>query len=206
MALPLLLLLGCASDTSQFVTPEVFSKSKVGQIDAQKLRAGDTIEIAVEVSGKKEVPLTEVKLDYDGSILAPLVGDIDLNVLTLAEARAKLEDSYKRIFVASPLITIRLADKGIGEWGYVTVLGMVRSPGRLPIASIGGMNLSDSLQAAGGFDQSANMQAVVVTRKTSDGELLQCRCDLTELGKTGSGQYDLILFDGDIVYVPERLF
>jgi protein involved in polysaccharide export with SLBB domain len=188
------------------VTPEVFSQSRVAQQQARVLRPGDEIEFGVEVNGIKEVPLSIVKLNYDGSILAPLIGDVDLDSLTLAQARTKLEKSYGKIFVAPPLITIRLPGDVAGEWGYVTVLGLVRNPGRLPVASIAGMNLSDALHGAGGFDQSANMQAVVVTRKASDGQLLQCECDITRLGRTGSGQYDLVLFDEDIVYVPERLF
>jgi protein involved in polysaccharide export with SLBB domain len=131
---------------------------------------------------------------------------VNLDKLTLAQARTLLEEKYSRIFVAPPLITIRLADEEVGEWGYITVLGLVRSPGRLAVASIAGMNLSDALHEAGGFDQSANMQSVVVTRKTDDQQLVQCECDMTKLGRTGSGEYDLVLFDGDIVYVPERLF
>lgn len=188
------------------VSPETFAQSRSGQVQARVLHPGDAIELAVEVNGNKEVPLSRVELAYDGSIPAPLVGNANLDKLTLAEARAALEVMYSRIFVAPPLITIRLADEDVGEWGYVTVLGLVRSPGRLAIASIEGMNLSDALHEAGGFDQNANMQGVVVTRKTSDQKLVQCECDITKLGRTGSGQYDLVLFDGDIVFVPERLF
>lgn len=198
--------MGCVTENTQLVSPEVFSRSHAGQIQARILRPGDAIELAVEVNGKKEVPLSRVELAYDGSIPAPLVGNISMDSLTLAQARSILEKRYSKIFVAPPLITIRLADEDVGEWGYVTVLGLVRSPGRLAVASIVGMTLSDALHEAGGFDQSANMQGVVVTRKTPNGDLIQCECDMTKLGQTGSGQYDLVLFDGDIVYIPERLF
>jgi len=206
IGLALFLLQGCVSSNTQEVTAEVFSRTSVGHIKARTLNPGDEIEFSVEVSGVQEVPLSVAKLDYSGSVTVPLIGSVKLGSLTLAQARSALEKGYGKIFVAAPLITLRLAGEVVGEWGYVTVLGLVRSPGRIPIDSLAGINLSDALHAAGGFDQSANMQSIVVTRKTVDGELIQCKCDITKLGLTGSEQYDLTLFNGDVVYVPERLF
>jgi protein involved in polysaccharide export with SLBB domain len=206
IGLALFLLQGCVSRNTQEVTAEVFSRTSVGHIEARTLNSGDEIEFSVEVSGVREVPLSVAKLDYSGSVTVPLIGSVKLGSLTLAQARSALEKGYGKIFVATPLITLRLAGEVVGEWGYVTVLGLVRSPGRIPIDSVAGINLSDALHAAGGFDQSANMQSIIVTRKTARGELIQCKCDITKLGLTGSEQYDLTLFNGDVVYVPERLF
>lgn len=206
LGLALMLMAGCVSNDAHVVTPEEFSRSRVGRIEARKLRPGDEIEFAVEVNGTQEVPLSGVRLDYDGSILAPLIGDIHLDSLTLVQARSALEEGYGRIFVTPPLITLRLADKEVGEWGYVTVLGQIRNPGRFPISSSAGMNLSDALHAAGGFGENANMHEIVATRNVVDGKQIQCMCDIAQLGKVGSGYSDLVLFSGDIVYVPERLF
>ena len=206
LGLSLMLMVGCVSNDAHVVTPEVFSQSRTGQIEARKLRPGDMIEFSVEVNGVPEVPLTKVQLGYDGVALAPLVGDVQLDLLTLAQARLALEKVYGRIFVASPLIRLNLANAEAGEWGYVTVLGQVRNPGRFPISSIAGMNLSDALYEAGGFGENANLREVIATRNTDDGGQVQCVSDITQLGKVDSGHCDLILFYGDIVYVPERLF
>ena len=201
-----MLMAGCVSNDADFVTPEEFSRVRADQIEARKLRPGDEIEFTVEVNGTTEVPLSKLELGYDGSILAPLIGDVQLESLTLAQARLRLEKGYGKIFVASPLIRLNLADRDVGEWGYVTVLGQVRNPGRFPITSIAGMNLSDALHEAGGFGENANVHEVLVTRNAADGRQIQCRCDISQLGKVGSGHYDLVLFYGDIIYVPERLF
>jgi len=206
LGLVLLLLQGCVSNNTQEVTAEVFSRTSVGLLEARTLSPGDEIEFSVEVSGVREVPVSTAKLDYNGSVVVPLIGSIKLGSLTLAQARSALEKGYGKIFVSTPLITIRLAGEVVGEWGYVTVLGLVRSPGRIPIDSSAGINLSDALRAAGGFNQSANMQNIVITRKTADGKSIQCKCDIRKLGLTGAEQYDLTLFNGDIVHVPERLF
>ena len=201
------LLAGCATEQAQFVTPEDFARTQVVRAEARTLRAGDEIELAVEVNGSVEIERTSLELGYDGLVPAPLVGDVKLDGLTLPEAREVLISKYDRIFTTQPLITLRMADeKEAGEWGYVTVLGQVRNPGRYAIASSAGMTLSDALHEAGGFGESANMKEVVATRRTETGELVQCQCDITRLGRSGSGQLDLTLFDGDIVQVPERLF
>ena len=201
------LLAGCVSNNTHIVTPEEFSQTRGASMKAKQLSPGDEVVFSVEVNGKEEVPPSPIKLNFSGSIPAPLIGDVKLNNLTLAEARVALEKGYSRIFVAEPMITLRLAnDKEAGEWGYVTVLGQVRSPGRFSVPSIAGMTLSDALHDAGGFGENANMHEIVVTRNVADGKQIQCKCDITKLGKAGSGHYDLVLSDGDIIYVPERLF
>ena len=202
-----MLLAGCVTQPDGFVSPAEFALTQVPRAEARTLRAGDDIELAVEVNGSREVELTRLELGYDGMVPAPLIGDVKVDGLTLAEARAVLIRDYGRIFTTPPLITLRMADDQLaGEWGYVTVLGQVRIPGRYAISSSAGMTLSDALHEAGGFGDSANMKEVVVTRRTVAGEMVQCRCDITRLGQAGSGELDLTLFDGDIVQVPERLF
>ena len=204
---PLLLLTGCASNDASVLSPEEFSKTMLVKQRARVLRPGDEVLLAVEVNGKKEVPMTTIKVDYAGALAAPLVGDVVVDGLALAAARQELQTHYARIFVGAPMITFQLDDNDVaGEWGYITVLGQVRSPGRFPVQSIAGMNLSDSLHEAGGFGDSANINEVVITRETAAGRLVQCLCDIKEFGTVGSAQRDLVLFDGDVVYVPERLF
>jgi protein involved in polysaccharide export with SLBB domain len=206
LGLALIGMAGCATDDAHMVSPEEFARSRPGQIEARQLRPGDAIEFTVEVNGATEIPRTTVELDYDGMVLAPLIGDVKLDSLTLSQAREALEAGYTRIFVAPPLIRLQLADRDIGEWGYVTVLGQVRNPGRFAITSIAGMSLSDAIHEAGGFTENANIHGVVATRSTPDGKQIQCAIDVSEIGKVNSGHRDLDLFYGDIIYVPERLF
>ncbi len=202
-----ILLAGCVTTDSPVVTAEEFSASVRAQKQARLLRSGDRVYLSVEVKGKKEIPQTTIQVNHDGSIPVPFVGDVKLDGLTLAEARLLLEKSYSRIFVTAPLITFGLVDDGAaGEWGYVTVLGQVRNPGRFSVMTSAGMNLSEALHEAGGFGDSANMNEIVVTRVAPDGKTIQYIADIKAFGRSGSTQQDIVLFDGDVVYVPERLF
>lgn len=200
------LLSGCAMQGGSFVSADEFTAEYTVPVKARLLHPGDELEFSVEVNGKVEVPPARVELNLAGMVPAPLIGDVKLDGMTLVEARNALEKGYSRIFVSQPMVAVRMTGELAAEWGYVTVLGRVGNPGRFPIASIAGMNLSDALHAAGGFGDSANMQEVVVTRDLPDGKQVQCLCDVTRIGQAGSGHRDLTLRDGDVVFVPERLF
>lgn len=198
---------GCTTRPSNAVSPEEFAKTAHVSTEARALRSGDEVQLAVEVNGNQEVQATLMEVDYTGSVPAPYIGDVQVAGLTLAEARLELEKHYAHIFVKKPLITFRLSEKeSAGEWGYVTVLGQVRNPGRFPVETAEGMNLSDALHEAGGFGDSADMNEIVVSRKTRQGDAIQCVVDIKAIGLAGSSDQDVLLVNGDVVFVSERLF
>ena len=201
-----LVLSGCATNSENVVSPQKFMQSRAVQLEARTLSPGDELELSVEVNGKKEIPQSIMELNYEGDLLAPLIGDVNLQHKTLAEARILLETKYSIIFVGTPMITLRMASETAGEWGYVTVLGQVRNPGRFPITRSVGMNLTDAIHEAGGFGESADFNDIIVTGKNADGEVMQCVCDIAQFGRANSDHQDVVLFNDDTVYVPERLF
>lgn len=202
-----ILLAGCASHEGNLVTPEEFSATSGVSHERRDLRPGDQVLLSVEVGGKLHIPAVELELDYSGSVPAPYIGDTKVGGLTLAEARSELEKKYARIFVKDPFVIFRLADdQAAGDWGFVTVLGQVRNPGRFPLETASGMNLSEALHEAGGFGDSANMNNIMITRQVAEGEFIQCMVDIKQIGRSGLSGHDLVLSEGDVIYVSERLF
>lgn len=202
-----LLLAGCASHEGNLVSPEEFAATAVGSREARALRPGDQVSLSVEVSGKLHIPAVELELNYAGSVPAPYIGDIKVGGLTLADARSELEKEYSLIYAKKPFVIFRLADDhAAGDWGFVTVLGQVRNPGRFPLETVSGMNLSEALHEAGGFGDSANMNNIMITRQLAEGEVVQCVVDIKEIGRSGLSGHDLVLAEGDVIYVSERLF
>lgn len=170
--------------------------------------AGDSLELSLEVAGQTQISLQQLSVASDGQLTAPLIGDVPLAGLTLAEARAQLEQAYRPLYVGSLVVMLRREkdDEALGQWGHVTVLGRVKKPGRVPLDTAAGMNLSDALFAAGGFGPSAKQNEIIVSRVDADGQKFQYTCDFSRLGRTGSIEDDLLLLGGDVVFVPERLF
>lgn len=168
------------------------------------LEPGDSIEISVEVDGRMEVPLHRASLNFKGIATLPIVGDVKIGGLNLDIARAVITKRYGALFVSKPVIMIDLVnDDAVNKWGQVRVLGRVTRPGMVPLTAPSGMNLSEAIQAAGGFATSAKTTEI---RVTNNDKSLQVVINFNEIGEKGNAEADIKLFDGDTVFIPERIF
>ncbi len=203
-----LLLFGCASTPTTSVEPTVFMQAQdSAPSESRKLIEGDTIELSVEVDGAMEVSFYRAGLNFQGSVTLPLVGDVEIAGLKLEEARQIIGLAYSRYYVNPPVIMLSLVNnEAITEWGFVTVLGRVGRPGRVALGSSEGINLSEAIQQAGGFAASAKSSEIRVTRVDQDGQKLQTAINFEQIGMHGNASADIKLVDGDIVFVPERIF
>lgn len=201
-------LFGCTTLDTRSVSASGFSNgNQTATVQARVLEAGDGIEVSVEVDGNMEVALHRAELNHQGVVTLPLVGDVKVSGMKLAEARSAIAKTYGAYYVDPPVIMLTLMDSDmIGEWGFVTVLGRVSKPGRVPLQSQSGMNLSAAIQAAGGFAPSAKQSDIRVTRVGTDGKKQKVSVDFEEIGESGNAEADIVLIDGDIIYVPERIF
>ena len=115
--------------------------------------------------------------------------------------------TYGAYYVNPPVVMLALTDgDAVGEWGFVTVLGRVNKPGRVPLQSQKGINLSAAVQLAGGFAPSAKQSDIRVSRIDGNGKKLRVSIDFEQIGLAGNAAADILLVDGDIIYVPERIF
>lgn len=199
---------GCSTqdsvvDASDFALRTKNSNAK----QAVKLKPGDSIEISVEVDGRMEVPLHRASLNFNGVATLPIVGDVMVGGFKLDIARAFIAKRYGALYVSEPVIMISLVDgNAVNEWGQVRVLGRVNRPGTVPLTTSSGMNLSAAIQEAGGFATSAKTTEIQVTRTSSSGKKLRVVVNFNEIGEKGNAEADIKLLDGDIVFIPERIF
>ena len=209
LVIPLILQLGCATSESTSVSPKDFLQNKPDQPSkSSKLTGGDTIELSVEVDGRMEVLSHRAQINPQGKVTLPLVGDVKIGGYTLDKARGAIAKTYGAYYVNPPVIMVSLlADpESGGEWGSVTVMGRVNQPGRVPLRSQQGMNLTEAIQLAGGFAASAKNSDIRISRTDELGMKTRVSVDFKEIGQSGNKEADIKLIDGDIVYVPERIF
>ena len=198
--------LGCTTMETSSVSAQDFNKHKPSS-GLTKLVDGDTIEVSVEVDGNMEVSLHRAKLNHFGVVTLPLVGDVNVGGLFLSEARQKITMRYSKFYINPPVTMVSLVDDGIDEaLGFVTVLGRVIRPGRVAMTSPRGTKLSEAIQESGGFSSSAKQSDIRISRIDKKGKKLQVSIDFREIGKQGNVDADINLMDGDIIYVPERIF
>ena len=198
---------GCTTGNDSLSAQDFTKNDQKESQGGSKLKEGDSIEISVEVDGNMEVSLHRAKLNYYGVATLPLIGDVAVVGLQLGQARQKIAKQYGEFYVTQPVIMISVVDdETANSRGYVTVLGRVTKPGRVPLASQDGMTLSEAIQLAGGFSSSAKKTEIRVSRVNSSGKKIQVSIDFLKIGKQGDVDADIALVDGDIIYVPERMF
>ncbi len=172
------------------------------------IRPGIRINVAVEVARSLETKADSVRVNLDGEAPLPLVGEVHLAGLTLREAEAVLADAYSEYY-RNPTVRIDFSGEGsdaTSPWGYVTVLGQVRNPGRVNLPPTQDLTVTRAIQLAGGLDRSARDRSVRITRATENGERETLRVNLRQVGAEGTQHEDVLLRNGDVVFVPETWF
>jgi protein involved in polysaccharide export with SLBB domain len=174
------------------------------------LRPGLLLDIKVMVAGKNQLEPYALRVTENDHIILPMLGQVPVADFTLERLREDLTARYRRFFV-NPEVLVDFArdtsTEGISPWGYVTVLGRVKNPGRIMIPATRDLTVSGAIQGAGGFDKSARISAIRVTRNNPDGSgQEQITIDLNEVGEDGRARDDFVLDMDDIVFVPEARF
>jgi polysaccharide export outer membrane protein len=116
---------------------------------------GDVIEVAVYGNDDlSRIPTVQT----NGSISLPLLGEVQVAGLTIAEVQRKITNLLAKDYLVNPQVEVKVRDYNSQ---YVSVVGDVNSPGRKPIR--GRMRLIDVLIEAGSFKTTASGQ-VMITR------------------------------------------
>jgi polysaccharide biosynthesis/export protein len=163
---------------------------------------GDVIEVAVYGNDDlSRIPTVQT----NGSISLPLLGEVQVAGLTIAEVQRKITNLLAKDYLVNPQVEVKVKDYNSQ---YVSVVGEVNSPGRKPIR--GRMRLIDVLIEAGSFKTTASGQ-VMITR--TEGELEGGQRSLTVRISSSSSpsaqdlvNLELPLQNGDIVTALPKAF
>ena len=173
------------------------------------LKSGLMLKVVVFVAGAEEISETR-RISQKGFISLPLVGRFMVHGLTIDKLTQSLEAHYAKDFFVNPTVDISFVtdttDAGMSPWGFVTVLGRVKTPGHVSLPATQDMTLSLAIQRAGGFASSAKQTAIRITRQLKDGQKETIKVDLNRVGSKGKGEEDIALKPGDIIYIPEKIF
>ena len=116
---------------------------------------GDVIEVAVYGNDDlSRIPTVQT----NGSISLPLLGEVQVAGLTIAEVQRKITNLLDKDYLVNPQVEVKVRDYNSQ---YVSVVGEVNSPGRKPLR--GRTRLIDLLSEAGGFKPTASAE-VMITR------------------------------------------
>lgn len=167
---------------------------------AYRINAGDEIE--VYVWGEERLQ-RKVKVLPDGTIAFPLVGQIVVQGYLPTEVEALITAGLRAQYRGEvPQVTVSVvAPSGM----QFSVMGRVKSPGTFTPGRY--VNVLEALSMAGGPGEFANLDNVVIIRKTGE-QLHSVRVRLAPLFKMGADSNDVAranimrIETGDTVIVP----
>lgn len=173
---------------------------------AYRLNLGD--HIGVSLFGEGDLNAQQM-IDRNGLVRLPLIGELSVAGRTVREAEALIEAAYqKQEILKAPQATLTMIAYAPRE---VTLLGAVRSPGtfQFPPNTVS-LDIRDVIARQGGFTPVAKGDSVAVTRRQPNGkeETTVINVDRMMFGRTHKRENDevFLVYPGDRIYVPERLF
>ena len=195
----------CLSLLSPLLLHAAGSDNEAKKSYIHRLQLADRLRVAVF---QEDDLTTQTRIDAHGKINLPLLGEVAVGGLTVAEAQEVIQRGYRDSrFLRNPQVTVNVEEYAPRE---VSIQGQIRNPGRytLPIEST--FTVVELVTKAGGITDIGKGTAVSITRINPDGSQKTFTVDVESLirGKKGQGKNEdnvLLLEPGDIVYVPERL-
>ncbi|MDX1977461.1 MAG: polysaccharide biosynthesis/export family protein [Pseudanabaenaceae cyanobacterium bins.68] len=169
------------------------------------LGPGDILDVAV--LGYEQFTTKQVILP-DGTISIPEVGTVFAAGQTIEALQQDLLKRFKRV-VIEPSVVVRLSTL---RPVLVNVSGAVQRPGPIQLQPIGIVGTTGAVQAptvsialslVGGVTREADLRGVVLRRFVPNDEPVSLTLDLVEAASSLNGPPDILLRDGDAVFVPK---
>lgn len=166
------------------------------------LTPGDQLQIYV--MGHPDISSTRASADMsytvrpDGKVDFPLVGEININGLTVFELTQLLTKELSE-YIINPKITINVAKLGTTR---VFVMGEVKMQGMHELTK--SHRVLDALGAAGGFTEKAAKKDIYLIRNAGrEGENVQ-KLNINNYLRKGDVTQNLILQEGDCLYLTSN--
>jgi polysaccharide export outer membrane protein len=158
------------------------------------LQTSDVIEVQVY----QEPDLRKaVRIEGDGTVALALIGKVKISGMTVAEAQSLITDLLNRDYLVDPQVSLQIVEFAAK---FVHVLGMVGSPGKVPMPPDRDLTLIDAISQSRGVTRLGNARKVRIKR--IDGTK-PFDVDYDEI-RRGEAK-DIILKEGDTITVPERI-
>src|SRR5690349_19577061 len=159
----------------------------------ESLGMGDMIRVTVF---RNPELTTEARVSERGTIVFPMVGEVEVAGLTPSQAAQRIGDRLRAgRYVVNPEVTVSAMQVNSRQ---VSVLGSVVKPGRYPIDSTN-MHLTDFLASAGGIAPTGSDRVTILTHRNGRPEKLEV--DVAEIFRSGDLSRNVALEPGDTVFV-----
>jgi polysaccharide export outer membrane protein len=144
---------------------------------------------------------TTARVGYDGSIMVPLVGRIQVAGLSVDEAARLIQSKLAAGFLPDPQVSVNVTEFNHRRF---TVLGQVVRSGTYDFPDERPLDLLQAIGLAGGYTNIANPASVTIKRNVG-GKISVFKVNAKKLAQ-GKAGYDVQVQPSDIITVGESLF
>jgi polysaccharide export outer membrane protein len=149
--------------------------------------------------GKDGLISQKVRVSSRNLITFPLVGEVNVEGLTVSELENKLYTLLEKDYLVNPQVSVV-----IEEYSTVSVIGEVKKPGAYPIK--GKLTVVEAVSLAEGFTKIASPNRAKIVRTLDDGTKKEIPVRLSDIINGKKQKNNIYLQAGDVVVVPESLF
>ena len=189
-----------SSSNNQNYSTSSNGSSGVGIVVGENYILKPSDVISVEVY--QEVDLEKsVRVEGDGSVALALIGKVKVAGMTVAEAQSLITDFYYRDYIVDPqvsLLVVQFSPK------IIHILGSVNSPGVVEIPPDRNLTLTEAIAGVRGVSRLGNPKSVTIKRVDADGRARQMEVNFSRIVSDPNVK-DIVLQEGDTIWVPERI-
>jgi polysaccharide biosynthesis/export protein len=173
------------------LTPAV--EPQQADLRLEALGMGDMLRVSVF---RNPELTTEARVSERGTILFPMIGEVNVAGLTPSQAGARIADKLRSgKYVVNPEVTVSMMQVNSRQ---VSVLGNVVKPGRYPLDSTTA-HLTDVIALAGGVGPTGSDEVTIITNR--GGKQEKINVDMAEMFRRGDLTRNISLEPGDTIYV-----
>lgn len=156
--------------------------------------------ISVEVYQENDLR-KDVRVEGDGSVALALIGKVKVAGMTVSEAQSLITDLYNRDYLVDPQVSVLVVQFSPR---VIHVLGSVNSPGIVEIPPDRDLTLTEAIAGVRGVSRLGNPKSITIKRLGEDGRARQMEVNFSKI-VTDPNAKDVVLQEGDTIWVPERL-
>ncbi len=154
--------------------------------------------------GRTEAEPYLVRVNQNGTITLPIVGELHVAGSTLAEIENIVVNAYYPKYVVSqPMVVCEVSKYQRESERVFAVVGLVNKSGVFPYPADVQYNLMEALAFAEGLDMVADPRYLKIYRQDTTGEILCATIKVEPKSMTES--YGIAIQPGDLIYVDHTL-
>lgn len=170
-----------------------------GICEEYRIETGDLLLITVydQADLTTKVRVTKEEISF------PLIGNVRVGGLTVAEVTKTIEDALQKDYLVNPKVNV-----GIEEYSprKVFILGAVEKPGSYELPPNKPTTVIEAIAMASGFNKVADQNGTKVIRKTAAGKEETIKVRAADITQKGQKDKDVVILPNDVVFVPDSFF